>query len=134
MYEISLRIKLTQWFEIISYLVCTCCLPGCKGQESFGTDYLKLEKVIEMPGVSGRIDHMAINLKDQVVYMAALGNHSIEVIDLRKGAVIHSIKGLNKPQGVAYIPEHNEFVVANGSNINCVFIMPLLMQSILLYI
>lgn len=106
---------------LITILVCINFLASCKGQQSFGTNYLKLEKTIEMPGVSGRIDHMAINLKAQVVYMAALGNNTVEVIDLRNGAVIHSIAGLDEPQGIAFIPEHNEVVVANGGNGNCVF-------------
>lgn len=91
------------------------------GQENFGKDNLKLEKIIEMPGVSGRIDHMAINLKEQVVYMAALGNNSIEAIDLKKGVVIRSIKGVEEPQGIAYIPEQNEVAVASGGNGDCVF-------------
>src|SRR6266496_5488799 len=103
------------------YLLLICCFSSCHGQNTFGTEHLKLEKVIEMPNVSGRIDHMAINLKNQVVYVAALGNNSVEVIDLQKGAAIHSIKGLDEPQGVAYIPEHNEILIANGGNGNCMF-------------
>lgn len=67
------------------------------------------------------IDHMAINLKKQLLYVAALGNNSVEVIDLQKGVTVYSIKGLDEPQGVAYIPEHNEIVIANGGNGNCVF-------------
>jgi len=106
---------------IIIQLTLMVVFTACKGQTNFGTDKLKLEKVIEMPGVSGRIDHMAINLKEQKIYVAALGNNSIEVIDLRKGTIEHSIKELDEPQGVAYIPEHNEIAVANGSNGNCVF-------------
>ncbi len=91
------------------------------GQPKFGTDLLKLEKEIKMPSVKGRIDHMSINLKNQLLYVAALGNNSVEVIDLQKGVTVHSIKGLDEPQGVAYIPEHNEIVIANGGNGNCVF-------------
>ena len=103
------------------YLFLICCFPGCKAQHPFGTEYLKLERVIEMPDVRGRIDHIAVNIKDQVIYVAALGNNSVEVIDLKKGVAIHSIKGLDEPQGVAYIPEHNEIVIANGGNGKCVF-------------
>jgi hypothetical protein len=40
---------------------------------------------------------MAVNLKDNVLYMAALGNNTVEVIDLTKGAVIRSIKGVDEP-------------------------------------
>jgi DNA-binding beta-propeller fold protein YncE len=64
---------------------------------------------------------MDINQKDQVVYMAALGNNTLEVTDLKKGAVIHTIKGLSEPQGVAYIPKHNEIFIANGGTGECIF-------------
>src|SRR5215210_8002129 len=105
----------------IIHLLTSICFISCKGQRTFGADYLKLEKAIEMPGVSGRIDHMAVNLKDKVLYMAALGNNSVEVIDLNKGVVIRSIKGVEEPQGIAFIPEQNEVAVASGGNGDCVF-------------
>lgn len=74
-----------------------------------------------MPGVKGRIDHMDVNLKDKIVYVAALGNNTLEAIDLQAGKVIHSIKGLDEPQGVGYIPQTNEIFVANGGNGDCYF-------------
>jgi DNA-binding beta-propeller fold protein YncE len=106
---------------IIIQLSLVICFSNCKGQTTFGEDKLKLEKKIEMPEVKGRIDHMAINLKDKLLYMAALGNNSVEVIDLNKGSVIRSIKGVEEPQGIAYIPEQNEIAVASGGNGDCVF-------------
>ncbi|GAC1418241.1 MAG: hypothetical protein NVS9B7_05840 [Flavisolibacter sp.] len=74
-----------------------------------------------MPGVIGRIDHMDVNLKSGIVYVAALGNNSLEIVDLAKGKVLHSIKGLDEPQGVAYIPQKQEIIVANGGNGDCYF-------------
>ncbi|TKK72059.1 YncE family protein [Ilyomonas limi] len=97
-----------------------CCI-SCNGQPPLGTDHLTLEKSIEMPEVSGRIDHLTINLKDNLVYVAALGSNTVEVVDLNRGKVIHSIKGLDEPQGVCYLPVQNELVVANGGNGNCMF-------------
>lgn len=94
---------------------------SCNGQQPFGTNLLKLEKEISMPGVKGRIDHIAVNLKDRMLYVAALGNNSVEVISLDKGAVIKSIKGVEEPQGIAYIAEQNEIAVASGGNGDCVF-------------
>ncbi len=107
--------------SIITGLVCICFLTTCKGQTQFGQDKLKVEKVIEMPGVAGRIDHMAINLNHKILYVAALGNNTVEAIDLNKGTVIQSIKGVGEPQGIAYIPAQNEIVVASGENGDCVF-------------
>jgi DNA-binding beta-propeller fold protein YncE len=97
------------------------CFHSCKGQPVFGTDYLKLEKVIPMPGVKGRIDHLDINIKDKTAYIAAFGNNTVEVVDIQNGKVIHSIKGLDEPQGVGYIPQTNEIFVANGGNGDCYF-------------
>ena len=74
-----------------------------------------------MPGAKGRIDHMDVNVKDKVIYIAALGNNTLEVIDLKAGKVIHSINGLDEPQGVGYIPSTNEIFVANGGNGDCYF-------------
>lgn len=82
---------------------------------------LKLEKVISLPFVKGRIDHMDVNMKYGIVYVAALGSNSVEVVDINKGIVQHSIKALDEPQGVAYIPQQKEIFVANGGNGDCCF-------------
>jgi YVTN family beta-propeller protein len=80
---------------------------------------LKLIISIPLPGVSGRIDHMAYNSKQQTIYVAALGNNTVEVVDLKSNKVIHSIKGLSEPQGIRYIPENNVVFIANGGNGEC---------------
>lgn len=74
---------------------------------------------IPLPKVNGRIDHMDINLKQQIVYIAALGNNTVEVVDLKQKKVIHTIKGLAEPQGVVYIPESNAIFVSNGETGIC---------------
>lgn len=94
---------------------------SCKGQKPFGVEFLKLDKEILLPAVKGRIDHMDVNVKDGIVYMAALGNNTLEVIDIVKGKLLHSIPGLDKPQGVGYVPRRHEIVVANGGSGDCYF-------------
>jgi DNA-binding beta-propeller fold protein YncE len=96
-------------------------LTGCNGQKEFGTNLLHLYKTIPLPGVKGRIDHLDINLKDQTLYVAALGNNSVEAVDLKTGTIIHSINDLDEPQGVCYIPQRQEIFVANGGNGDCYF-------------
>jgi hypothetical protein len=53
---------------------------GCNAQNGSEKKRLTLEKEIAMPNVKGRIDHIDINWKDQVVYIAALGNNTVEII------------------------------------------------------
>ena len=89
---------------------------SCKGQQPFGENYLQLSKKISLPNVKGRIDHLDINVKEQIVYVAALGNNSLEAVDLKNGKVVHSISGLDEPQGVCYVPQKHEIFVANGGN------------------
>lgn len=102
-------------------LVSMYSFTNCKSQSTFGEKHLQLNKTIELPNVNGRIDHIDNNLKEKIVYVAALGNNTLEVVDLTNGKVIHSIHGLNEPQGVGYIPQTDEIFVANGGSGDCYF-------------
>jgi DNA-binding beta-propeller fold protein YncE len=77
---------------------------------------LKLKQTIPLPGVEGRIDHFALDASGQRLFVCALGNNTVEVLDLRKGERIHSITGLGAPQGIAYIPELDRLFVANDKD------------------
>lgn len=77
---------------------------------------LKLAGTIPMPGVRGRIDHLSIDVKGHRLFVSALGNDTVEVLDLTSGKVIHSIAGMHEPQGVFYVPASNRIFVANGDD------------------
>src|SRR5436190_8705504 len=80
---------------------------------------LQLTQTIRLPGVEGRIDHMELDATSDRLFVCALGNNTVEVLDLRKGERIHSITGLGAPQGIAYIPELNRIFVANDKGGIC---------------
>src|SRR5262245_7376273 len=80
---------------------------------------LRLARTVALPAVEGRIDHLAVDVQSQRLFLAALGANTLEVIDLKEGKVIHSVKGLHEPQGVAFVPEANAVYVANGGDGNC---------------
>src|SRR5437016_13961431 len=80
------------------------------------TQPLHLEKTIELPDVQGRIDHMSIDVKGHRLFIAALGNNTVEVIDLNAGKLSHTISGLEEPQGVLYSPSNERLYVANGKD------------------
>jgi DNA-binding beta-propeller fold protein YncE len=80
---------------------------------------LTLDKTIPMPKVEGRIDHMAADVAGQRLFVAALENNTLEVLDLKAGKTIQSLSGFAEPQGIAYVPEFNRVFVANGQDGTC---------------
>jgi DNA-binding beta-propeller fold protein YncE len=85
-------------------------------EQGTGGGLLRRVGSIPLPRVQGRIDHMAIDVKGRRLFVAALGNNTIEVIDLKKGERVVSVNGFDEPQGLVYISEPNRVVVANGGD------------------
>ena len=77
---------------------------------------LRLEKTIELPDVQGRIDHMSIDVKAERLFVSALGNNTLEIVDLKAGKRAKTIGQLKEPQGVVYVPETERLYVANGND------------------
>src|SRR4051812_5859455 len=67
-------------------------------------DVLNLDAKIILPNVSGRIDHIAFDAANNLAFVAALGNNTIEVVNINTKQVVHTISDLHEPQGVAFIP------------------------------
>lgn len=86
--------------------------------QSTGRDILplQLEEEIPVPGVAGRLDHFTADVKRKRLFVSALGNNTVEVIDTFAGKVIHSIKELKQPQGPLYVPGFDKLYVANAEN------------------
>ena len=105
---------------IITSVVFTFWLNGCQAQKSAQNKTLRIDTSISMPNVHGRIDHMAFDSKTKRIFVAALGNNTVEVVDLNTSKVIHTIKGLSEPQGIVYIPESNTVFVSNGGDGECI--------------
>ena len=76
---------------------------------------LELVSTIEMPGVKGRIDHFTADVKGRRLFVAALGNDTVEVLDVGANRRVRSLSGFGEPQGLAYVPESNRLYVANGT-------------------
>jgi DNA-binding beta-propeller fold protein YncE len=75
---------------------------------------LELEATIPLTSVSGRIDHLAIDAKRRRLFVAELGNNSVDAIDVDKGQVIDRLAGLHEPQGVGV--SEGVLAVANGGD------------------
>jgi DNA-binding beta-propeller fold protein YncE len=75
---------------------------------------LSLETHIPLPNVKGRIDHASVDVKGQHLFVAAVDNHTLEVVDLKSGQRVHTITDLAEPQGVFYDASTNRLFVACG--------------------
>jgi DNA-binding beta-propeller fold protein YncE len=84
--------------------------------QSTDTGPLQLEAKISLGDVRGRIDHMAVDLKRQRLFVAELGNDSVAIVDLPKRKLISRIPGLKEPQGVGYEPPTDMLYVANAGD------------------
>lgn len=77
---------------------------------------LVLESKIALGQVSGRIDHLAVDVARQRLYVAELGNDSIGVVDLKARRLIRTLGGFRRPQGVAYEESTDTVFVANAGD------------------
>src|SRR5215831_3878805 len=73
---------------------------------------LALKSRIELANVDGRIDHSSVDVKGQRLFMAALGNRTVEVMDIQNGKRLHTIPDLAEPQGLYFDPASNHLFVA----------------------
>jgi len=76
---------------------------------------LNLVKTIPLPGVKGRFDHFSIDAKGRRLFVAALGNSSVEIVDVEAGKHLKSLGGVQKPTGLLYVAEKNCLAVADGT-------------------
>jgi DNA-binding beta-propeller fold protein YncE len=92
---------------------------NCLAAAQSGGAELQLKQTIPLRGVEGRIDHFALDAAGERLFVCALGNNTVEVLDLRKGECVRSITGLGAPQGIVYIPELDRLFVANDKGGIC---------------
>ena len=101
-------------WRLLSLAVLCCAVEGIAHAEPAAP--FAPEHTIALKGVTGRIDHMAIDLGRKHLFVAELGNDTLDVIDLTSGAVIRRIEGLKEPQGVGYAPGADILAVANAGD------------------
>src|SRR5262249_23919932 len=77
---------------------------------------LILESRIQLGDIRGRLDHMAVDLRRQRLFVAELENDSVGVVDFGTREIVHVITGLKRPQGLAYVPSADTLFVANGGD------------------
>ena len=109
---------MTKRQTVLAIICLILALMGIRNAQA--QDRLPLQRVqtIPMPGVSGRMDHLGVDVEGGRLFAAALGNNqnTVEVIDLKAGKRIFSIRGQSMPQGVFYSADFKKLFVANGKD------------------
>jgi DNA-binding beta-propeller fold protein YncE len=105
-----------QFVQFLSVLMLLLCLYPITAWSQENVSALRLAQTMVLPNVKGRIDHLAIDLEKQRLFVAALGNNTLEVIDLAAGKWGRSAGGLTEPQGLLYLAEPNRVFVTNGGD------------------
>jgi YVTN family beta-propeller protein len=88
---------------------------GAGAQESAGTAEVRplvLTEAIPLEGIRGRFDHFGTS--GRKLFVSALGNNTVEVIDVSGRTLEHTITGVPNPQGVVYAPEVNKLFVGSS--------------------
>jgi hypothetical protein len=82
-------------------------------QTEVATQCLVPAGIVPLNGVEGRLDHLAMDVQSQRLFISGLENHTVEVVDLAKRQRIHEITGISEPQGLVFIPEKNRLIVGS---------------------
>ena len=64
---------------------------------------LRLVQTIPLPGVTGRLDHMGVDLEQKRLFVAAVANNTLEVVDLAAGKVTKSLTGFKDTQDALFL-------------------------------
>jgi DNA-binding beta-propeller fold protein YncE len=93
-----------------------CALLAAGAANSADRPPLELEVKIPLGEVRGRIDHLAIDVRRQRLYVAELDNDSVEVVDLKERKALRRLSGFKEPQGIGYVPSTDTLYVANAGD------------------
>ncbi|MEZ6195310.1 MAG: hypothetical protein R3F20_06250 [Planctomycetota bacterium] len=69
--------------------------------------------------MTGRFDHLALDESTDVLYVVALGNDTLEVVDLGRGERTRTIRDLPRPTGIAIDQRSGRFAVASSGDGRC---------------
>jgi DNA-binding beta-propeller fold protein YncE len=97
-------------------IVALSTVAGPASPQPVATSPLQLEAKIPLGDVRGRIDHMAIDLARQRLFIAELGNDTVSIVDLKACKVLRRISGLKEPQGIGFGPSSDTLYIANAGD------------------
>lgn len=94
-------------------------LAGCSGPGQAPASSLPLKQVqdIALPGGATRLDYQSIDAAAHRLYIAHLGDGTVEAVDLDKAAVAGTVPDVPSAHGVTVAPDrHTLLAAASGTN------------------
>ncbi len=83
-----------------------------------GAGHLRLIDSIVLPGLAGRLDHLAVDVRGNRLFVSALGANSVAEVSLTNRSV-RTLPGFAKPQGILFAPGINRLFIASGNDGLC---------------
>ncbi|HQR09043.1 MAG TPA: hypothetical protein PLN21_19630 [Gemmatales bacterium] len=78
-----------------------------------------LVQTIQLKGVEGGLDHVIVDNKNQRLFLANKANNTLDIVDLKTGALIQQVEGQQGVQGVAYAADLDRIFTTLGSGGFC---------------
>ncbi|HEU4961552.1 MAG TPA: WD40 repeat domain-containing protein [Sphingomonas sp.] len=105
--------KASRFVLLLVFAAACACKAGERGNVAADRP-LELEQSIALPNVAGRIDHLAYDPQGDRLFVAELGNGTVDAVDIRSGRVVGRVTGLVEPQGLAWLAKEDELAVASS--------------------
>ena len=76
---------------------------------------LQLVGTTDLPGISGDMDHLAVDTGGQRLFVCAEDNGTVRVIDLKTHKLLRTVKGFETPHSILFLPDQKELYITDGS-------------------
>jgi DNA-binding beta-propeller fold protein YncE len=84
--------------------------------DALAADTLRLIGRTDLAGYEGDFDHFGVDLKGNRLFLAGEDGGTLEVFDLRSGAHVKSVKGMETPHAIHYEPKRDRLIVSNSGD------------------
>jgi DNA-binding beta-propeller fold protein YncE len=109
--------KLPNRLSLILTISAAACAVSVRAAEPAGAvGPLTQIHATPLAEIVGDFDHFTVDTKRNHLFVSAEVHHSIEMFDLRTGKHLQSIPGFKTPHSIAYAPEKDELLVADGGD------------------
>src|SRR5579872_1458473 len=104
--------KLLHFFNVCASLLLAAGQACAAAPES-----LVLVKTIPLKGVTGKLDHLAVDSKGERLFVANKPNNTLDIVDLKTGKLVKQIADQGKVSGVSFAEDLDMIYVGNGAGV-----------------